>query len=201
MDPVDLTWNELSDPDERGDTLLSRWAAGTLDEGQERSVNLYLLSSTWARDEASLHLAIRDGLPPLTAERSPVVEGLRIAVRATVGLLEVLQQSLRPLQPAAVRTRTGEFRRPTQHVFALDAVHAGARLHVMTRGDRFALEITHETEPTDHAEWALAGPGGSLVASDVEGPSFPSVAPGSWVLERRGEGASTPVRLELLVEG
>ena len=199
MDPVDLTWNDLSAADEDGNTLLSRWAAGTLDEAQERGVNLYLLSSTWAQDEASVHLAIHDGVRAIAAERTPLVEGIRIAVRTAVGFLEVLEQSLRPLQAAGVLTRTGEFRRPTSHTFALDSVYAGARLHVQARGERFALDVTRDDEDIDQAEWVLAGPGGNLVASGVEGPSFPSVAPGTWLLERRGGETSRPVRLELLV--
>ncbi len=199
MDPAELTWSELTDPDEHGESMLSRWASDALEEAQERAVNLYLLGSTWARDEARLHLAIHDGVRSIVAERNPLLEGIRVAVRAAAGVLEVLEQSLRPLQTAGVLTRTGEFRRPTAHTFALDDIHPGARLHVQTRGDRFMLDITHKNELIDDAEWVLAGPGGSLVASGGGGASFPSVAPGSWVLQRRDGDLSRPVQLELLV--
>ncbi len=198
MDPVDLTWHDLTASDGDGDSLLSRWADGRLDDATERAVNLHLLGSTWARDEAQRHLALRQGVAAIAAERSPIAEGLRIAVRAAVGLLEVLERSLRPLQAAGVLTRTGEFRRPTSHTFAIDAIHPGARVHLRMRGDRFAVDITQEGEHTDFAEWALAGPGGNLVASGVEGASFPSVAPGTWLLRRRNGSLSAPIQLELL---
>jgi hypothetical protein len=197
MDPVDLTWSDLTTSDEGGDTLLSRWAAGSLDEAQERSVNLYLLSSSWAGDEARLHLAIHDGVREIAAARSPLIEGLKIAVRAAMGILEVLEESLRPLQPAGVLTRTGEFRRPTEHTFALDSLHPGARLHLQTRGGRFSVDVTRADDDHDNAEWVLAGPGGTLVASDEEGASFPSVAPGTWLLHRRNGSTSAPIQLRL----
>ncbi len=197
MEPVDLTWHDLTEPDGDGTTLLARWAAGALDEADERAVNLYLLSSTWASDEAALHLAIRDGVQEVAAARNPVFEGLKIAVRAAIGMLEVLEQSVRPLAAAGVLTRTGEFRRPTEHTFPLDTIHTGARLHVQMRGDRFSVDVAGDDH--EDAEWVLAGPGGTLVASGAEGSSFPSVAPGTWLLHRRNGDVSSPVQLQLLV--
>lgn len=200
MEPTELTWKQLTDADADGESMLSRWAAGSLDEADERAVNLHLIGSTWARDEAQAYLAVHHGVRALVADRSPVAHGLKIAVRAALGMLEVLEGSLRPMQAAGVQTRTGEFRRPTSHSFDLSALHPGVRLHVTTRGGRFSLDLEHPSSSVDDAEWALAGPGGNLVATDGEDASFPSVVPGTWVLERRAEGQSTPVELQLLLQ-
>jgi hypothetical protein len=195
MDPLDLSWKQLSEPDGDGETLLSRWAAGTLDEATERAVNLHLLSSTWARDEAALHLAMRDGLRVLAGERSPLQEGLRVAVRAVLGAIEVLERSLRPLAPAGVLTRSGTHRPATSRTFPVDALAPGALLHVQLRGARFAVELSHP--PGEDREWALSGPAGDLVASGAHGVAFPPVGPGTWAL-RSTAGGSRALLLELL---
>lgn len=201
-DAKQLTWRELVAED-GGDSLLDRWVAGRVDEVEDRAVAAHLLSSTFARDEAELRLAIHRGAIEAAAARSPLLEGLRIAVRAALGLLEVLADGLQPLSPQTVPVRSGEISRPTAHRFSLDAVASGAVLHIRNaRGGRFALDLEPGGDPGSSAEWILAGPGGRLVAAEGdEALAFPSVAPGTWALQRvDGAEASPSVQLHLLVD-
>ncbi len=201
-DPKQITWRELVDEDS-GDSLLDRWVAGRVNEEEDRSVAAYLLGSSFAQDEAALRLAIHHGTLEAAAARSPIAEGLKIVVRAAVGLLEVLKDSLQPLDVQTVPVRTAGLAQPTAHSFPLDAIASGAVLHIRNAsGGRFALDLESGGTPSSDAEWILAGPGGRLVAAEGdEATAFSSVAPGTWTLERAdGDARSSAVQLHLLID-
>lgn len=197
--PKDLTHAQLLARD-GGDSLLDRWVAGSLGEEDERAVVAMLLSSTAARDEARLHIAIRQGVEAAAAR--PNLDSLRVAVRNVGGLLEVLADSLRPLPAAGVPVRGAEPGQPLPRSFPLDAIEPGLLLHLQGSADgRFRLDLELPRAP-GRVDWSLEGPDGLHRVAEA-GPEvvFPLLASGGWVLRRQEEGmAPASVRLDLLAD-